>query len=218
MGAWLGLWTPGRDVEVPAFPRAKGAAIGLALLLIVAAGYSLLAPGITEDKRIREQREQRAAEEQRAELLARLRRDVRPVHGRARSARPAPADAPAAEQLAARRALLAELAAAVEADASARAARGELHGPIRRAECVPYPLGTDPPERDLARPSGRYACTAVTSDIERTERNVGGIVGHPFVASVDFTRFTWAFCKVAPPPGERAANRTHVEVPRECAG
>jgi hypothetical protein len=105
--------------------------------------------------------------------------------------------------------LLASVRESIDADARARVRAGQLDGRILRVEC------------ELARrvgDRGSYDCTAVTSEVPQTGRNVPGLVGYPFVAVVDFETGRYSWCKTNPVPGERVIPdpRDVVELPREC--
>jgi hypothetical protein len=106
VGAWLHLWTPPRDVEVPRIPR-RGAAIVAAVLAAVAAVVVLvLVPAIDSGKRAGAERRARAEAAHAARLRADAERDQQPHTGSA--PRPAPG-LDAAGQVRARRALVARV-------------------------------------------------------------------------------------------------------------
>lgn len=133
----------------------------------------------------------------------RLEAEQRPLRGRSRSVAPT---------LAARAALIDDVAAAIASDARARVRRGELDGHIRRVECEPYPrtvdgLGAD---RDLARRRGRYSCLAITSEF------TGGVIGHQYRVLADFKTGRYAYCKVAGQPGP--SRDQLATTPRVCGG
>src|SRR3954449_7547004 len=78
LGAWLGIWTPPKGVEVPPRPSAKRVAVwAVAASIVIAAAYAVVAPQVNKSKRAtaartaREQARAATAEE------ARLRRDQR---------------------------------------------------------------------------------------------------------------------------------------------
>lgn len=79
-----------------------------------------------------------------------------------------------------------------------------LAGPVLAVECEP------------GRHTGRYECLAIRSRVARGERNAAGALGHPFIARVDFENRGYAFCKVEPPPGEKAIRVPTSELPEEC--
>ncbi len=127
-------------------------------------------------------------------------------------------DATAAEQLAARAALMRDMLHEVLTDARARASAGELKGPILRVDCEPFPRRVDgpAPERDLGERRGRYSCVAVTSEFERTEESVGGVLGHTYRVLADFRTGRYAFCKVS---GQAGPSREQLATtPRACGG
>ena len=96
---------------------------------------------------------------------------------------------------------------------------GQLKGPIRYTKC-----GTLSPtaqvrneERDLSRPLGRYDCVAVIREVVDNGRLVGRY-GHDFVATIDFRRWRYVWCKYNPAPGERGRALVFVRLSRECLG
>jgi hypothetical protein len=196
--------------------RIAGAA-GALLLVAAVAGLVLGGPRIDEGKRDRAAREAARAAAARAELERRLSAEQRPIRGHG----PAAGGLPRREALEARRALVAGLASAVERDARARRRAGEIEEAVRSVTCEPFPRstsGADPAAR-LDRPSGRYACLAVTANIPAGGATVGGAVGYPYRARVAFPGGTFTYCKVSGRPGEKALPaRPVVTVPRACGG
>jgi len=189
----------------------------LAVLLLGAAAVAIpLAADIRETKR-RDAEAERAHEARaREQRIRRLRAEQRPRFRR--SAAVAPAGAAAAERLAGRAAVMDELGRAILADARRRAHAGRLQGPILRVECEPFPRSVDRfgAERQLSRRQGRYSCVAVTAEFGRTEESIGGLIGHPFRALVDFETGRYAFCKISPQPGP--AREQVAPTPRACGG
>jgi hypothetical protein len=185
-------------------------------LLLAAGGTAALVPSIGDTQRERSAAEDRRREALREQRIRELRAEQRPVSGRTRST--AQAGAGPRVRLAARAAAMDDLTAAIAADARRRVRAGALAGPIRRVECEPFPRtvgGADPAEQ-LSRRSGRYACVAVTAEFERTEESVGGALGHPYRAMIDFESGRYAFCKIA-----GRTDPTHnrqVTTPSECGG
>ncbi|MGH2948129.1 MAG: hypothetical protein ACRDPC_18060, partial [Solirubrobacteraceae bacterium] len=120
-----------------------------------------------------------------------------------------------------RRALAADLAAAVKADARNRVAAGELDSSVDRAQCERYPRGArgEDPAADLGSRTGRYACLAISADVPRTAFNEGSAIGYPYRALVDFESGRFTYCMVSGKPGEGSLERDHpVSVPRACGG
>jgi hypothetical protein len=191
--------------------------IGVVVALALAVGGTVaLLPSINESRQQRAASEQRQREALRASRIRELQAEQRPRSGRSRST--APAGAAPRVRLAARATAMDDLRAAIVADARARVRAGALAGPILRVECEPYPrsVGAVDPARRLSMRSGRYACIAVTSEFERTEESVGGALGHPYRAMIDFERGAYAFCKIA-----GRTDPTHnrqVTTPRACGG
>jgi hypothetical protein len=142
--------------------------------------------------------------------IAEIRREQRPRFGRG---------APAAADVAARERLVSSAAVSIKADANQRAAAGEFHGPILRVKCNPYPPSSGSPDRALSRPTGRYECLAVTSDIPATAGNKAGAVGQLYRTKLDFRKGRYAFCKIRGRPGELAVRlNAVVPVPAVCGG
>jgi hypothetical protein len=182
-------------------------------VLVVAAGAAIAVPGLRESQREADERVRRERAEQRAELIRRLNAEQRPVAGRS-GAR----DGGGADRLAARAAVMGDLAAAIGADARGRARRGELNGTIRRVTCEPFPrtVGGTGADEDLSRRAGRFSCVAVTAEFERTAESPGGVIGHGYRARVDFRTGRYAFCKIT---GRAGPEREQVvTIPRACGG
>jgi hypothetical protein len=72
-------------------------------------------------------------------------------------------------------------------------------------------------EEDLTRTRGRYDCVAVKRDVMNGGKVVGAF-GHPFVATADFRRFTYVWCKDNKVPGERGKPLAKVPIPAVCIG
>jgi len=180
-----------RRLSRPARLALGAAALGAVVLIV------LLAPVIDRSKEEHARAEAERSARIQAQSLARTKREQRPRFGRG---------APARQDLAARRELVASMTASIESDASRRAAAGEFNGPILRVECAGYPRseGVPAPEQDPSRRVALYSCLAVTSDIPATSGNRPGVVGHPYRARLDFRNGRYAFCKVRGRPGELA--------------
>ena len=190
-------------------------AAGVVLLAAIALGV-MLAPGIRESKQERARSEQRERAERRARLIRELEATQRPRFRRSDSV--APGAASAEERLAARAGLMDELTATVLADARRRVRAGTLDGSIQRTECKPFPrtvegVGAD---QHLARRRGRYSCVAVTAEFKRSEASVGGVLGHPYRALVDFETGRYAYCKISGQPGP--TGDPLVSTPGACGG
>jgi hypothetical protein len=192
-------------LSVPAFlyrklgPRGRMAVkIGGGLFLVaLVVGAIVLVPQIVETKRERADRERREAAAALAERRRELIAEQRPHRGRAAAG-------------ASHAAVVVALEEGILADARARDAAGDLHGPpANRVVCEPL-TGAD---LDAARIG--YDCIAVTSDIPGAQ----GVVGHPFRGVADFStgRVTW--CKISGRPGEGSLSREGyaVRLPRACS-
>jgi hypothetical protein len=190
-------------------------ATGIVLLAMIA-GAIVLVPAVQEAQQERDARERRERAEKREREIRALQREQRPRFRRStsRAAQGAGANA----RLAARAALLDEVSVSIFDDARARVRRGALDGPIRRVECEPFPrsVARAGAEEDLSRRRGRYYCVAVTAEFKGTAESVGGALGHPYRAKVDFTSGRYAFCKISGRPDPVPDPR--VTTPRVCGG
>jgi hypothetical protein len=190
-------------------------ALGVALLVVVAAAIPL-AFGISQSKQERAESERRERSELQEQHIRRLQAEQRPRFGRSESV--ALAGARPAVRLAARARLLDEVSVTILADARRRVRAGSLKGPIVRVRCEPFPrtakgVGAD---KDLSRRSGRYSCLAVTTEFDRSEASVGGALGHPYRAKVDFDTGRYAYCKISGRPDPTPDPR--VTTPEACGG
>ncbi len=218
VGAWLKVWTPPRDVEVPPPPSRRALAIGGAALLVLLAGAAaLIVPAIDGSKDRAAAADAREAAERREARNRKTIAEQRPRTLDAAALRPA-SGAADPERIAARQALLRRAETAISADARARADAGELEGNPRGTECEPYPKRDPGPEADLAAARGVYDCLVFVRAVPATETNIGGQVGYPFRAVLDFERFSVTWCKTNPVPGERVVPdpRTVLELPEAC--
>ena len=209
VGAWLRIWTPPRDLEVPPVPWAA-VALGVVALATGAVVVALvIAPEIDEGKRERSAREERRLDAALTARAARVRHEQRARFGRLERRERATA-APAF-----RGAVLDRVARAVTRDARARNARGELPRRATSTRCVPFPPGSGAG----SGPRAAFDCLARTATIPRgtTDRRAG-VVGYPYRAIVDFGAGTWAFCKINPVAGERIVPdpRQVVPLPGAC--
>jgi predicted RNA-binding Zn-ribbon protein involved in translation (DUF1610 family) len=195
--------------------RTRAALVAVCGLVTAAA----LAVGIVLVTDAKNERDAREATEQRSRVAAeraRLRRVQAPQRGTARALRPAAGASPA-ERLAARAALVGAVEERITRDARARAEAGELDGPISGTECGPLLRSPDavPDDRMLNRTIGRYDCVAIKADVVREGTSVGRL-GHPFVAALDFDRFSFVWCRNTPPQGEAGKSLAFVRLDRAC--
>lgn len=206
-GAWLHVWTPPRDVEVPDPPLRRIGLMAAVALVVLAGAVALIAPAINRGK---ERTARRDAREEAAHFraeAARLRRDQRLLRGTA-SLR-------GATDQATREALLTRaIAAAVADEARRRHASGELESPViaRAASCRRRDGST---ARRL-----RLECLAPTSYVDRGDgKGAVGSIGYPFLAGGSLVTGRYAYCKSNPEPGEKFAqsdNRKLPELPAAC--
>ena len=197
LGAWLRIWTPGRDVDVPPVPWRRLLLVGAPAVALAVAGAWLALDDASESRRERDA----AAERDRAGRAAAERERL--LADQALRTERVPA--------AAKPELVTALERGVLADARRRVRDGTLERPVQRVECEPFPR-TAPrqaAELDPSRRTGRYHCLAVTRDIVGTGE---GVIGYPFFARIHYRDGRLAWCKINPIPGEQA-----VPDPRDIA-
>lgn len=211
--------------QLPAFllrklsPRGRRVAAALGGLLLVGAlaGAAFGLPALERSREERAAASERAAAEARARQAAALRAELRLRRGRGTPAR----GLDGAAAITARRALAVDLELAVERDAAQRTRTGEFERPVQRVTCERYPRGArgEEPATDLASPTGRYSCLAVTRLIEPTATTPAGLVGYPYRAQVHFPSGRFTYCKISGRPGEGSTMADFpVRVPRACGG
>ena len=221
VGAWLKVWTPPRDVEVAPPPSGRTLAIaGVVLMLLVAGAAALIVPAIDSSKQRSAAAQAREDAQRRAASRRETIREQRPRTLDFAALLPA-AGASDAEVVSARETLLRRVETAISEDARARADAGELEGNPRGTQCEPYPKRSDRadwPDQDPGAARGVYDCLVFVRAVPQTETNIGGQVGYPFRAVLDFKRFAAAWCKTDPVPGERVVPdpRTVLELPKAC--
>ena len=209
VGAWLRIWTPPRDAQVPPIPWRKVAIAGLVLAAGVAAFVAFAVPAIDSGK---EQGAAAVARKQAALSAAERARLIREgrVH-RGSAERPADLDARnAPAQVAARHGLVLSLQDAVQSDALARVRAATLRGPVAATTCRPYPNTPTrrAAETDLSLHELPYECLA--------RRRADVPFGYDFLAVANFDRFTFTWCKVAPSVGEGGRALAVVPVAKAC--
>jgi hypothetical protein len=185
-------------------------ALVVLVLALIGVGFAI-APGIRESKEERERAEREERLQARAEREASIRREQRPrfVDGRPAASVPA------------RRRLVEAAGESVLADARRRVAEGRLGGPIRNVDCEPFPRNVTGigAEDSTERRFGRYFCLAVTAEFGRSAVTIGGSIGHPYRARIDFDTGRYAYCKIVGRPGEaQLRRRIGPTVPRACGG
>jgi hypothetical protein len=194
LGAWLGLWTPPRGVEVPPVPRRKVAAIAVAVLVLVGAAAAFALPRLAEDRAAERRAQERTEARRHAAFLESVDREQAPRRGRAA---PDPGEgAPEGDRAASRVALLSTAQDRIAEDARERTRRR-----IRGVDCDPFPRTTDDsrPESDLSRRAAAYNCVAVTARFGSESQAGGeGVIGIPFRLVVEFERGRFAWCRIVP--------------------
>lgn len=206
-GAWLRIWTPPRDVEIPPPPMR---ALAVAALLLAAGVVTIVVfakPVIDRAKERDAARDARETRARQAALRAELAFSQRAQAGRAPTAVRRYA---AGDRGGAIAALLASARTSIARDARARVASGELSGPIRVIRCSHR-------ARDLGV-RVQVDCLAVTA--ATTHRGVYRVrIGHPFVVGASLRSGRYAWCKDNRRPGEGLIGKTvSVRLPRACRG
>lgn len=190
----------------------------IALLAIAGAAIVaavLAAPGIRASKEEAEARERREAAAQRARKVRRLRALVAPR----RAAVPAaPAGLSRPTRLDRRERAVTALGRQIAVDARERTGK-----PIVATTCERYPRSERPrpsPARDLEAARVRVSCLAATARFQAGAGvSVGGSLGYPYRALVDFAAGRVAFCRVFGRPAEGAlTRRIPVRTPTACGG
>ena len=187
-----------------------GGAVALVVLAVVVAI-------VLNAKSDRDARQRAADARAVAAERVRLTKLQAPHRGAAPDLRP-PVNATGQERLAARAALVKAVEGAITRDAQGRARRGEIDGPIRGSECGPYLRAPDavPDDKVLTKTIGRYDCVAVKDFIQGDSGSSVGRLGYPFVAALDFRRFTYVWCRNTPPQSERGESLAFVRLDRAC--
>jgi hypothetical protein len=98
-----------------------------------------------------------------------------------------------------------------------RIAAGEIQGPVSHTECGPFLRAPDavPDDRVLSKPIGRYDCVAIQSNAVQSGKVVGSL-GYPFVAALDFRRYTYVICRNTPAQSEAGKALAYVRLDRAC--
>ncbi len=206
LGAWLRVWTPPRDVEIPSPRRALVAAIALVTVTAIVV-ITLVAPAIDRAKDRDAAASARASAAATSALKARLTAEQRAHRGRAPQVARLFA---AGRREASLVALLAAARTSVDRDIRARVAAGALPGPILRVRCAP---------RERERGARVHLdCLAITADhVHKRIHEV--LLGHPFVVGASLRDGSYAWCKDNAKPGEGSFGKsTQVPLPAACAG
>jgi hypothetical protein len=152
-----------------------------------------------------------------AALRAHIRRVQAPKHGADRALKPA-IGATAAQRLAARRALVVAVQRQITTDAQARAAAGEIDGPIRSTTCGPILKSKTaiPDDRVLSKHIGRYDCVAIKRHVLASASEKVAELGFAFVAALNFDTYTYTWCRNTPAQGEAGVALVFVRLERAC--
>ena len=180
LGAWLHLWTPARDHEVPPVPWRALTVRGGAAILALGAAIALIAPQIQDAK------DQASARAHREAIASAAASRARQVAEQAARRGALPDDG--------RPAAIALVEARIGADARAR-----FDPRYRAAACKPA-AGEDAGAARVA-----YDCFTALREIVGAGAQAGarGQLGLPYRAVLDHRARRYAFCKTNPPPGEK---------------
>jgi hypothetical protein len=212
VGAWLHVWVPPRDVEIPPVPWRKLAFWTAAGLVVLGAALAIMVPRIDQGKARRTAAANAVSARIRESEHRRIVAEQTPRRGADVALRPHTGASPVVQQ-GARQQLVSHIAAAVLADAKQRVVQHTVPFPVSGpATCAPHP-GTN-----LSGRFGVLDCFVVAAKIKKTANTAPGEAGYPFRAIVDFRRFTYTWCKVEGIPGEMSIPdpRLVVALPRAC--
>jgi ferredoxin len=176
-------------------------ALGTLVVVVVAGTCALVLPSVFDARDAGEADRARAQAALEETERRRLAAEQRPVRGRISG------------DVRARAAMTSAVESAILADARRRVAAKRLDGPITDARCSPLVRGTDP----YAGRLGRFDCVAVKRPIIQDGKEVASL-GHPYVATIDWNRGTWVFCKDNKVPGERGKPLAKVPLDAACVG
>jgi hypothetical protein len=196
VGAWTGVWTAPKDVEVPPVPVKKLLLWGLAALVVIGALLALIIPPLEHGKQLGAERAAKQEAQAVAALAATLRAD-QSVHRAAFQTAP-----------------VSSLERAITADARARVAAGKIAGPITGTRCGPSG------ESVRVYPSSAvYHCFVTAKNFQGEGKDVLA-TGYPFLATIYYAKHQLAWCKLNPQPGEKTRGKglAHVPLSRVCAG
>ena len=198
VGAWLHVWTPPKELDVPPVPWRKLALGGLAGALVIGAVAAIAVPRIDAGKKEGAAERARVAAAADAAERARLRADQR-VH---RVTIPVGVNA------------VATLESAITADAKARARAKAISGPVLSTNCEPAGADT------IQFPRSRvYKCFVSTATgLPGQGKDLLG-TGYPFVATIYTAQRQAAWCKENPHADEKGTHGdVRVKVSSVCAG
>ena len=203
---------PPRDVEVPPIPWRKLAIWTGVGAVVLGVALAVMIPRINEGKA--ERNAAAAAEQARARALNRERviKLQQPRTGEFAALKPAAGAGPAAE---ARRARPARGGRRDRDHRRRPQARGApARSPRSRARRPASPPRAGP----TTGPIGVFDCYTVVRKVPKVKTNVAGSIGYPFRAVVDYSTFSYTFCRTEQFPGEQLIPdpRTVVQLPAAC--
>ena len=198
VGAWLRIWTPPKDLDVPPVPWRRLAIGGAAAAIAIGAIAAVAVPRIDSGKRAGALERARAQAAADAAERSRLRLDQK-VHRLA-----IPAGVP----------IVAGLEKAITVDAKARVRAGTLSGPVLSTSCAKAGSST----RQFAD-SQVYKCFVKTATGLRGEGTDVLDTGYPFVATAYEAQRRVAWCKQNPHADEKGSHGdVRVKLSPVCAG
>jgi hypothetical protein len=187
-------------VEVPPVPWRRIAVGSVVAALLLGGLAAVLVPAIDRTKERTARRDRLESRAIVRKQLAQLRADQRPRFGHTA----------AVGRVRVQRAL----ERYITRDMRARVAARTVDGPILRTQCERGFAGKADPRTGRAV----FLCTAVRRDTTGPQSEPL-IVGYSLVATVDFARGRFCWCKINPLPGEHDTSKIpHVRPSRLCAG
>lgn len=197
LGAWLHVWTPPRDVEIPAPPSPRRLAVWAGTAFVVVG--VLLALTVPRIDSAKDDRAARAGAAEAAQDAARRAEAIRVQRASFATSTPGDLDTQ-----------LRDARAAILADAGTRHAAGEFPQPTREVTCSP---AAGRARSDLLR----FSCVAATARLADVAAGPQRTVGYPFslVVQPETGRFAW--CRTLPVPAEGATGHSGVRVPQPAA-
>lgn len=197
VGAWTGLWTAPKGIEVPPVPVRRLALWALGICVGIGVLLALLIPPLEHGKKLGAERLAREHARAVAALAAQLRQDQR-LHEATFVSAP-----------------VASLEAAITADGKARVAAHTLAGPVKSTRC-----GSSGASVSVYPHSRVYHCFLTSVDNIRGEGKDVLATGYPFLATIYFAKHRLAWCKLNPQPGEKMRGKglAHVPLSPACAG
>ena len=200
LGAWLHVWTPAKDAEVPPVPWRKLVLWGALAALVIGGALAIAIPQIDEGKKLGAAERARLAARAAALEHARLAADQR-VHALKVGSSSEPV-------------LVVKLEMAITRDAKQREKAGTITGPVLTTKCTAASANV------IQFPGSRvYKCfVAINAGFRGEGKDVLG-TGYAFIATIypDSQKVAW--CKQNPHPDEKGYRGfQRVRMSPICAG